>query len=220
MKKKRQELKDRRERESIHKIDRVWPDSDVYILGGGPSLNNANLDLIHDKHVIGVNNAYTLGDWVDVCWFGDARWYGWHCEALKSFKGMIYHCANRIKGQRIDRVKRVGRGKSQGLDRRPEYVAWNRSSGASAINLAYHLGAKRIILLGFDMRKRIVDGEERQNWHKDHKVVGAKANPYPRFLQVFRLINIDAKKLGVEILNATPNSSIKDFPIVDLESVV
>ena len=49
----------------------IWKGQTVFILGGGPSLNEANLDLIHDRRVIGVNNAYQLGSWVDVCWFGD-----------------------------------------------------------------------------------------------------------------------------------------------------
>ena len=50
---------------------KMWNDKTVFVLGGGPSLNGTNLDLIRDERVIGANNAYQLGSWVDVCWFGD-----------------------------------------------------------------------------------------------------------------------------------------------------
>jgi len=50
---------------------KIWNNGTVFILGGGPSLLDNNFDLIENKHVIGINNAYRLGDWVDICWFGD-----------------------------------------------------------------------------------------------------------------------------------------------------
>ena len=53
------------------KPPKIWKGGTAYIIGGGPSVNDADLSLIHDRRVIGVNNAYSLGGWVDVCWFGD-----------------------------------------------------------------------------------------------------------------------------------------------------
>ena len=58
-------------REDTWNPPQIWKDQTAFILGGGPSLKDADLDLIHDRRVIGVNNAYQLGSWVDVCWFGD-----------------------------------------------------------------------------------------------------------------------------------------------------
>lgn len=202
---------------NVWTAERIWPDSIVFILGGGPSLNGTNFDLIKDGHIIAVNNAYQLGDWVDVVWFGDARWYDWHREQLKSFDGLICHCANSVRSP--VRLKRLQRGKSTGIERRPHSVAWNRSSGASAINLAYHLGAKTVVLLGFDMKRKIVNGKPKNNWHEDHKTVTGN-NPYPRFLSVFPMIKKDAEALGLEIINCTPNSELKIFPMMSLEEFV
>jgi hypothetical protein len=53
------------------RIPKMWKGQTVFIIGGGPSLNGTPLHLIHEHRVIGVNCAYMLGDWVDVCWFGD-----------------------------------------------------------------------------------------------------------------------------------------------------
>ena len=197
------------------KTVKIWPDSTVYILGGGPSLNITNLDLIKDKHVIGVNNAYKLGDWVDVCWFSDTRWFTWHQEALRNFAGLKAHCS----AVKSPFVKRLLRSKNKlGIDKNPRYVCWNMHSGGSAINFAYHLGAKRVILLGFDMKKIDISEKLRSNWHEDHPSPDKK-NPYNKFLESFSFIKKDADNLGLEILNATLDSAITDFKFVKLEEV-
>ena len=74
------------------KIPKIWEGQTCYILGGGPSLTRMNLDLIKGKHIIGVNNAYRLGDWVDICWYGDCRWFDWHQHHLRYFPGFVATC--------------------------------------------------------------------------------------------------------------------------------
>jgi hypothetical protein len=72
-------------------------------------------------------------------------------------------------------------------------------------------GAKHIILLGFDMRR--VDGQK--NWHDDH--IEKRHNPFHRHLRSFPAIARDARNLGIEILNATPGSAIREFPFTTVE---
>lgn len=215
------------------RVPKLWPKSTIYILGGGPSINTADLSLIHDERVIGVNNTY--GDplpltgpnnnmrhyeprkWVDICWFGDLKWFRWHRRYLRSFSGLVMHCNENTNVYKIKWIKAVRRSRTKpmGLDSSPAHICWNRNSGASAINLAYHLGAKRVVLVGFDMR--VVDNQK--NYHTDH--VGEKPHdPFKRFLQVFKYIAADADKLGLEIINATPNSAITEFPITKLEDTL
>lgn len=196
---------------------KIWPNSTVYIIGGGPSLKDFDLSLLKKKRTIGVNNAYKLADWIDVCWFGDSTWYDDHHEALDEWPGLKIHCCNRHENR--PGTKRLLRGQPLGIDPRPTHVAWNNNSGSSAINLAVHLGAKRIILLGFDMKF----GEYGQNnWHNDHPKPRDPKNwdPYPKFLQPFPIIKQDAEKMGITILNATPGSALDIFPMVKIEDVL
>lgn len=58
-------------REDAFTPPKIWRGQTVFIIGGGPSINDTPLHLLHGRRVIGVNNAYLLGPWVDVCWFGD-----------------------------------------------------------------------------------------------------------------------------------------------------
>lgn len=205
------------------KVEERWPDSTVYILGGGPSLNKVNFDLIKDKHVLGVNQAYQLGDWVDVCYSGDRRWYYWNVPQVSKYKGIMYTSYPAFLPRKNCPTINLGRISSYGIsDKSRHSIAWNGNSGASAINVAYWLGARRVVLLGFDMQRI---GDE-FNWHDKYPAIkrSKKDNRYPtpyrRFLKCWRQVAIDAKRLGVEILNATPDSSLKLFPSVLLEDTL
>jgi len=213
------------------KAPRMWKGSTSYILGGGPSLNLVDLSLIHDRRCIGVNNSFLLGPWVDVCWWGDMKWLMWHRKTLLfQYHGLVASC-NTNTGiiQRNSWVKFFRRGKPMGIDPRPGMISWNRNSGCSAINLAYHFGSTRIVLIGFDMQEG-PSGET--HWHGGHaeakvkyarkqKMRKVKARTlYERFRQTTAFIARDAGKLGVEILNASPVSTIDVFPKVKLEDTL
>lgn len=197
----------------------------------------AGVDLrpIHDEKVIGVNNSY--GDpvkddagetthyiprpWVDVLWFGDARWLAWHAKFLVDFMGLKCHCAGKLAN--VKTLFRVLRGIPEGLDKRPSCIAWNKSSGGSAIDLAAHFGATCIVLLGFDMQ--LIEGKF--NWHNDHHPSeGMKARRlrrakegdlFERHLACFDMVHRHAEERGITIINCTPGSLIHQFPIMTLE---
>jgi hypothetical protein len=72
---------------------------------------------------------------------------------------------------------------------------------------------KRIVLLGFDMRK--VDGKN--NWHDYHDEMTTE---YDKHLLPMQQVAVEAKELGLEIINATPGSAITVWPIVDPADVM
>ena len=193
---------------------KIWLDETAYILGGGPSLNDANLSLVHEKHVIGVNNAYALGSWVDVCWFGDCRWYDWHKQKLLEFAGLKVTCCAACAGEPGIKVMPWGK-KRTGIDTTPGHVAWNSNSGASAVNLAVHLGIKKVILVGFDMHR--IEGKP--NWHKGHPRQANK-DPYDKYLKNFATVRKDLEEIGITCINATPGSALKSFPVMTLEEAI
>lgn len=215
----------------IWALPSLWKNQTAYILGGGPSLLGMDYclgleKLLENKRVIGVNNAFKFGSWIDACWFGDAKWFDWNFKELAKFSGLKVTCNPKfLTKKEFDKhhILVMGRGKSNGIEKKAGYVAWNRSSGASAINFAYHLGVKRIVLLGFDMHSSNGNGNVNHNWHKEHKGVSVKNpnfNPYERFLKPFKQIKEEADVLGLEILNATVESALTVFPMVNIKDVV
>lgn len=200
---------------------RLWPNATVYILGGGPSLKLLDVERLRGRHVIAVNNAYQLGDWIDVCYFGDLSWHRIHRDALLKFAGLkVTTCVHLENAPGIKLIRK--RNKPSGISRDQSIVCWNNSSGGCAINLATLFGAKRIILFGYDMR--MVDDD--CNWHRDYPDVQdekkrkKKEKLYLTFLKPFDQIARGLKRDGIECINATPGSALTQFPIVEPESVL
>jgi hypothetical protein len=199
-------------------VPSIWDGtSPVFILGGGPSLAAVDLACLHGQRVIAVNNAYQLGPW-PVMFYGDHRWFLLHAEGLARFPGLKITTSTQQQGAQGQAmgVRVVDKAKGPfGIQRNPRVVSWNKSSGACAINVAVHLGAKKIVLLGFDM-KRI---EGKSNWHVDHPQT-PNIDPYPAFLVPFQSIAHDLKAIGIECVNATLGSALTVFPIVEPSSVL
>ena len=208
---------------------KLWENQTAYILGGGPSLLGMDYclglkRLLKDKRIIGVNNAFKFGSWVDICWFGDEKWFRWNFKELAKYPGLKVTCnPGLVKEAAKHHILVMERGKSDGIEKKEGYVAWNRSSGASAINFAYHLGVKRIVLLGFDMHSSNGNGNINHNWHKEHRGISVKNpnfDPYGRFLKPFKQIKKEADILGLEILNATIGSGLTAFPMINIKDVI
>lgn len=201
-------------------IPRIWPDSTVFIIGGGPSVLEQDLSLIHKHRVIGVNQAFKLGPWVDVCWYGDKDGYDSNIPAICEYGGLIVTCSRVSPHQRKAFIKYVARGPKSGLNlKQRTHVGWNNNSGASAINLAYWLGAKTVVLLGFQMEQ--ASRGERTHWHDDYthrkKSDGSYVDPYYKFNRHWPDIKRDADKAGFRIINATIGGALEIFERMSLE---
>ena len=193
-------------------VPKLWERERCFILGGSPCLVDENLDLIHNEKVIGTNDAYLLGDWVDACWFSDNRWWGWNKkkEEFLAFKGLKICCCPELAGIPEERggIKVLHRGKPEGLEERNNYASWNHNTGLSAINLAVHLGVKQVFLLGFAMEE---DKERGHNWHDNHEQkTHSPADPYVKFMECIPYIQRDADRIGVKIINCTMRSRIPE----------
>jgi hypothetical protein len=187
------------------------------------------MSFLHDKHVIGINVSYLIGDWIDMVFFGDSKFYERHKKGMAAFPGLKITCHPKLSN--ISWVKYLSKDprKSQGISFRPQHIAWNCNSGAAAISVAANAGAKRIILLGFDMSL----GEDKsRHWHRLYKVTPlptvngrrrdgrAVALPYKRHLAGFPQIASDAKARRIEIINASPTSSITVFPKCTVKELI
>jgi hypothetical protein len=229
----------------LWQVPKIWQDGEVWIIGGGPSIfkqfeipeevvqkvinkeaspeiYSPYMSSIHNKHVIGVNVAFKIGQWIDMVFFGDSSFLLRYEKGLAEFPGLVISCHPRV--DRYGWIKHTARdnNKRYGLTNNPKKVCWNGNSGGAAINLAVHTGVKRIVLLGFDM---VLDETKKQHWHSEYpQRVGKKNRPVPlpfnRHLKGFPQIAKDARMMGIEILNCSGISAIKDFKRVNLKDLV
>ena len=84
--------------------------------------------------------------------------------------------------------------------------------------MAVLLGAKQIVLLGYDMK--FGPGGEK-HWHEDHtKSSNPAIGQIERWLAAFETLPPDLEKAGVEVVNCTPGSALTCFPMAKLEEVL
>jgi hypothetical protein len=166
-----------------------------------------------------------IGDWIDMVFFGDSGFFLAHRADLAKFPGLKVSChANANRETWVKFLARDG-VKPRGISSAPNLVSWNGNSGGAAISVAAHAGAKRIILLGFDMT---LSTDNRQHWHniygkgyidpKDERKM--RRLPFNRHLRGFPAIAEDARRMGIEILNANPESAIPDFRKVTVKEIL
>jgi hypothetical protein len=94
-------------------------------------------------------------------------------------------------------------------------LKFGRTSGHTAISLAIAMGAVRVILLGYDMRR--VDG--RSHFHDEYGSQDDKLFSHD-FLVHFAGWNEAARRCGVTVINTTPGSALTEFPSGDLNDIL
>ena len=191
----------------------VWEGLDAYIIGGGTSLRTFDWGLLADTNTIGCNAAFMLGHRTcKVCMFVDAKFCLKYEQNLASFGGLVVTNNEALKSSKHSWVLWMAR-KDRGLHK--SAIGYNESCGASAINLALILGARRVFLLGMDLS---LDDRGRQNWHT-HGLDKPSKEIFPRFVRGFGQVAHDLPRVfpGRQVINVNDNSRLKCFPTQTIE---
>ncbi len=198
-------------------VPRSWPGSTVVLLATGPSLNQADVDYCRGKaRVLAINNAYQLCPWADAMFGTDARFWAWH-KGVPSFTGPKWSLEHsqwgpyRAKYPDIQRLRNTGPG---GIEHEPTGLKNGRNSGFAAVNLAIHYGAKRILLLGYNMQPIKGVG----HFFGEHP--NKQRSPYDQFRRRFESLKKPLAKLGVSVINCTEGSALMAFPKQDLREAL
>jgi len=226
-------------------VPEIWKGGTAWILGGGPSLPrqfgvpeetiqdvtaglktpadfSPYMSNIHHRHVIGINMAYMMGDWIDIVFFSDTGFLLKNEDNLKACGSLKVSCLPRTSN--LDWCKFLIRDSSHriGISPKRNKVSWNQNSGMAAISLASHLGVKRIMLLGFDMTMY----KGTQHWHGYYLNNGKQADgekaksDFARHMKGLKMIVRDAAVRGIEIINVSPESAINTFPKMSLQEAL
>jgi hypothetical protein len=90
------------------------------------------------------------------------------------------------------------------------HYGYHGNSGFQSLGLALLLGSPYIVLVGFDMQ--FVSGKS--HFFGDHPRGLHQREEYESFARYFPVVD------GVTIVNATPGSAIKTYPIMEFEDAV
>lgn len=198
-------------------VPRIWEGSTVVIIGGGPSVNDHDLSRLQRHRAIAVNSAYRVAPWSSFLYFRDGDWWyrDGHDEAVAELYGGTVVTTHQGL---LDHpwVKCLGHGPQRtGLNPNPEALVRGNHAGHEAIDLAVHLGAARIVLLGYDMTR-----EHGDNFHNSHKRTVDEQTYSMKFKPNIEDAAAHLAAKGIAVVNVSRISKLECFPRVDtLEEV-
>jgi len=213
----------------LFSVPRIWSGETCAILAGGPSLRGFDAESLRGQcRVITINGSWRMAPWADVTYWCDRSWFieqslanprsldsssSWHEQISNGFlvageQGFADH-------PQIHQMQFSGQ---MGLETDSSKLRHGSNAGYQAINLAYHFGVSKILLLGYDMH---CDGA-RTHWHEGY---GKLAMAFSRVLadSMLPLFNYLVKPLadaGVEVVNCTPGSALKCWPYQPIEAAL
>ena len=163
---------------------------------------------------IAVNDAWRIVPGAQILYGSDAEWWEYH-KLLPEFRGLKVGCYECRKLRGLINLEMSG-DTQQGYDPRLGFIRTGVNSGYAAVHLAAQLSARRILLVGFDMR-----GQNEHFFGPHPKQLGRKTggSDYPKWIRFFEGLGKELAARGVEVLNATPGSAMTCFPMVRLEDV-
>jgi hypothetical protein len=89
------------------------------------------------------------------------------------------------------------------------------NSGYQAVNIASLMGARRIILVGYDHK---IGNSNGKHWFGEHPQAINKISNYGYWMKTaWSKVPKSAEKLGVRIVNCTPDSALTMFDVSTLE---
>jgi hypothetical protein len=202
--------------DGFSEVVRVWEGETVALIASGPSLTQEQCDAIPEHwNVIAVNDGYRLAPWADILYAADYRWWcEWQAPRFYGVKVSIEQHQRVVWPEDIHVLRNLDQGVPEGLSLDPKGLKTGSNSGYQALNLAVLTGAKRIVLLGYDYK---MNGKA--HFFGDHPVP-TNENHLVGYAKKFSTIENELKRLGVEVLNCSPDTALRQFPRVSLESIL
>lgn len=198
----------------------LWPGDTFVVLGGGPSITPEQVVACRGRaRVIAVNDQLRLAPWANVHYFCDDKWWKWHHQQswYRAYQGLRVTLENLHLAPQDNTLNSIQNVGTTGLCEVHTGVMTGRNSGYQAINLAAHLGARKILLLGFDMRAVMEQRKPKTHWFGDHPG-GTSPGVYQTMLDCFPSIVEPLQQRGIEVVNCTPDSALKLFRRSTIES--
>lgn len=186
----------------------------MVLIAGGPSLSQRDVNYCRGRsRVIAINDAYRLAPWADALYACDASWWDVH-RGVTSFAGAKYsHSRDAAIKWGLWWVD--GRA-APGLSADPRYIHLGGNGGYQAMGISKHFGAKKLVLLGFDMQ----DTGGRSHWFGDHPEECRKARAFPKWIKNFEGAVPNLQAAGITVINASRETALTCFKRLAIEDAL
>jgi len=194
------------------KVPCLYPNETAICFATGPSLTAEDIELVrpyHEKGMVrtfGCNDSYKVVDFLDVHYACDVYW--WEHHGMNCLKTLPPTCHVWTQSQQMAITFKLnhipGRHEPAFCVKDSGFIHYGDNSGFQLLNLAYHYGIRKFILLGYNMG--LVN--HKRHFFGDHPGRMNKESPYEKFIIAYNLIQPDIKSV---IINCTTNSALNCF---------
>ena len=169
--------------------------------------------------IIAVQDAYRLMPFADALYGCDEHWWHIHKDCGK-FAGEKWSTHEDSGNDKREVAEKYGVNLVRGFSIDtfsfdPEVIHYGSNSGFQAVNLALLKGCRRIVLVGFDMRRV----NDKAHFFGDHPKPCHNRSEYEQFILRFKRA-VPFLPKDVQIVNATPGSALDCFPMQSLEEAL
>ncbi len=198
-------------------VPREWPGECCFIIAGGASVLEHDLEQLRGRRVIVINSSIHAVPWADFCYFGDWRWWNEpeNAAAVMGFGGRVVTVSNMVQNSKVLICRK---GKPPGLSQDPTCLTQHWTSLTAATNLAVHLVGRggMIVWLGADGK---ADADGRVWHHKPHRW-GPHPARYDRHRADIATMVEPLRRMGIRLLIAGPSAYADLWPVVELRDIL
>ena len=208
----------------LERISPDWSGEPCIVAAPGPSLTDEVVKRCRMKRwfdgwrIIAVQDSYRLMPFADALYGCDSHWWNIH-KTCDGFAGERWstHAQDNEKLKEADAygLRLVAGKDGDRFSFDPGLIYYGSNSGFQAVNLALLKGCRYIVLVGFDMR--VVEGK--RHFFGDHPKPCHNGADYGTFARRFDSAAVHLPG-DVRIVNATPGSALRCFPMMDLEAAL
>lgn len=188
----------------------------IVCVASGPSLTKEDVVACEKRFpLMVVNNAYQFADSPKYHYAGDTRW--WRSNyALTQSNSCKFSIQANNRDQGYPDVEQMQRGFAECFSVDWPTLCTGYNSGFQAINLAYLLGFRRVVLLGYDMK---FGTNNEKHFHPDYFDYNPLDTTILKWIRVFNKMAPKMLEL-VEVINVTRSTDLDCFPQVRLEDLL
>jgi len=200
-----------------------WRGEEAFLIGGGTSVQIEAVNALRDRpgaHVIVLNSSYRAFPWAEMLFFADERWVREELQERRAtFEAYPGRVLSILENDRYDAyTERTIRETTPGLSLDPSRVFLHFTATRGAMNVALHMGVRRLVLVGIDNRdgdEVLPNGEPRVHFHEGYHWHRAP-HTWKAKLREMETTVAPLAAAGIEVINASPISTLPWWPKVDL----
>lgn len=205
----------------MRSVPLLWPGATIVCVASGPTLAAADVARVRAAALpaIAVNDAIRLAPWAPVLYSSDRRWWRFY-RGVPEYAGLRFSvgekpgAASPIPGAWAAAITVLRHTGAEGLERDPSGLRTGGNSGYAAINLAVHLGARKLLLLGY--QGGTLGGASHFFGRQPSGLNESSETNYTAFRRAFATLAPELAAAGIGVRNCTPDTRLDAFERAEL----